>query len=81
MSQAKTVKHVPTFCYNCVSGPDLMKVKVEDGVATDVEPNFDAQDIHPARPISRQVGSIGHKGQKAKREPMRVPVSAFCPLF
>jgi len=49
MSQAKTVKHVPTFCYNCVSGPDFMKVKVEDGVATDIEPNFDAEDIHPAR--------------------------------
>ncbi|SPE36469.1 hypothetical protein SBBP1_940023 [Burkholderiales bacterium] len=26
-----------------------MKVKVEDGVATDIEPNFDAEDIHPAR--------------------------------
>ncbi len=49
MSQAKTVEHVPTFCYNCVSGPDFMKVKVEDGVATDIEPNFDAEDIHPAR--------------------------------
>jgi phenylacetyl-CoA:acceptor oxidoreductase len=49
MSLAKTVEHVPTFCYNCVSGPDFMKVKVEDGVATDIEPNFDAEDIHPAR--------------------------------
>ncbi|HXW65176.1 MAG TPA: molybdopterin-dependent oxidoreductase [Burkholderiaceae bacterium] len=48
-TKAKTVQHVPTFCYNCVSGPDFMKVKVEDGVATDIEPNFDAEDIHPAR--------------------------------
>ncbi|HYB49622.1 MAG TPA: molybdopterin-dependent oxidoreductase [Burkholderiaceae bacterium] len=47
--KAKTVQHVPTFCYNCVSGPDFMKVRVEDGVATEIEPNFDAQDVHPAR--------------------------------
>ncbi len=46
---ARTVRHVPTFCYNCVSGPDLMKVRVEDGVATQVEPNFDAENVHPAR--------------------------------
>ncbi|HXY05834.1 MAG TPA: molybdopterin-dependent oxidoreductase [Burkholderiaceae bacterium] len=26
-----------------------MKVTVQDGVATDIEPNFDAQDVHPAR--------------------------------
>ncbi|MDD5249527.1 MAG: molybdopterin-dependent oxidoreductase [Rhodocyclaceae bacterium] len=49
MSAAKTVRQVPTFCYNCVSGPDFMKVKVEDGVATEVAPNFDAADVHPAR--------------------------------
>jgi phenylacetyl-CoA:acceptor oxidoreductase len=49
MTRTKSLRRVPTYCYNCVSGPDLMKVKVEDGVATDIEPNFDAQDIHPAR--------------------------------
>jgi phenylacetyl-CoA:acceptor oxidoreductase len=48
MSSAKNVKRVPSLCYNCVSGPDFMKVKVEDGVATEIEPNFDAQDVHPA---------------------------------
>jgi len=48
MSAAKNVKRVPTLCYNCVSGPDFMKVKVEDGIATEIEPNFDAQDVHPA---------------------------------
>ncbi len=48
MSAAASVRHVPTLCYNCVSGPDFMKVKVEDGVATEIEPNFDAQDVHPA---------------------------------
>lgn len=39
---------VATYCYQCVAGPDLLKVKVEDGVATAIEPNFDAQGVHPA---------------------------------
>ncbi len=47
--RAKQIQHVPTYCYNCVSGPDLMKVTVEDGVATEVAPNFDAERIHPGR--------------------------------
>jgi len=38
---------VPTYCNQCVAGPDLLTVKVEDGVATQVEPNFDAADVHP----------------------------------
>ncbi len=42
------VRRVPTYCYQCVAGPDLLTVKVEDGVATEVEPNFKAADIHPA---------------------------------
>lgn len=41
-------RYVPTFCYQCNAGPDLLKVKVEDGVATCVKPNFDAVGIHPA---------------------------------
>jgi len=48
-TQAKSVKHVPTYCYNCVSGPDFMSVKVVDGVATEIEPNFAAAEVHPAR--------------------------------
>ncbi|MBL8380333.1 MAG: molybdopterin-dependent oxidoreductase [Burkholderiales bacterium] len=43
-----TVKKVPMFCKQCVQGPDLMKVVVEDGVAVRVEPNFDAAAEHPA---------------------------------
>lgn len=27
-------KQVPIYCYQCVAGPDLMKVEVENGVAT-----------------------------------------------
>jgi phenylacetyl-CoA:acceptor oxidoreductase len=38
---------VPTYCYQCVAGPDLLTVKVCDGVASEVEPNFAAAAIHP----------------------------------
>ena len=41
------VRHVPSYCYQCVAGPDLLTVKVVDGVATEIEPNFCAADIHP----------------------------------
>jgi len=41
-------RSVSTYCYQCVAGPDLLKVRVEDGVATEVAPNFDAAEIHPA---------------------------------
>jgi phenylacetyl-CoA:acceptor oxidoreductase len=36
-----------TYCYQCVAGPDLLEVEVEDGVATQVTPNFDAAGVHP----------------------------------
>jgi phenylacetyl-CoA:acceptor oxidoreductase len=36
-----------TYCYQCVAGPDLLTVKVADGVATEVEPNFAACGVHP----------------------------------
>ena len=38
---------VKTYCYQCVAGPDLLEVEVENGVATQVTPNFDAAPIHP----------------------------------
>ena len=41
------VRRVPTYCYQCVAGPDLLTVKVVDGVATEVEPNFCAAGVHP----------------------------------
>ena len=44
---AATTRRVPTYCYQCVAGPDLLTVKVVDGVATEVEPNFCAADVHP----------------------------------
>ena len=41
-------KHrVPVYCYQCVAGPDLMKVEVEDGVATRIVSNYDIKDEHP----------------------------------
>ncbi len=44
---AGVTEHVPTYCYQCVAGPDLLTVKVVDGVATEVEPNFCAAEVHP----------------------------------
>jgi phenylacetyl-CoA:acceptor oxidoreductase len=41
------MKRVATYCYQCVAGPDLLTVKVCDGVATEVEPNFAAAAVHP----------------------------------
>ncbi len=41
------VEKKATYCYQCVAGPDLLTVKVVDGVATEVEPNFAAAQIHP----------------------------------
>lgn len=47
-AQSANVKYVQTYCNQCVSGPDLLRVKVEDGVATEVSPNFSANGTHPA---------------------------------
>ena len=44
---AHDVRKVPGYCYNCVAGPDLLEVKVVDGVATEILPNFAAEEIHP----------------------------------
>ena len=40
-------RYVPTYCYNCVAGPDPMKVRVDNGVACEVVPNFDMEEMHP----------------------------------
>ncbi len=40
-------KHVPVYCYQCVAGPDLMKVEVENGVAMRIESNWDIREQHP----------------------------------
>jgi phenylacetyl-CoA:acceptor oxidoreductase len=39
---------LPVYCYQCVAGPDLLKVVVRDGVAVGVEPNTDVAAEHPA---------------------------------
>ncbi len=44
---ASPPRKIQTYCYQCVAGPDLLTVKVRDGVATEVEPNFAAADVHP----------------------------------
>lgn len=43
-----TTTDVTSYCYQCVAGPDLMKIRVEDGVATEIRPNFEAAEVHPA---------------------------------
>lgn len=40
-------RKVPVYCYQCVAGPDLMKVEVEDGLAQRVVSNYDIRDEHP----------------------------------
>ncbi len=42
------LEKVPVYCYQCVAGPDLLKVVVRDGVAVGVEPNHDVAAEHPA---------------------------------
>ncbi|MBT6094462.1 MAG: molybdopterin-dependent oxidoreductase [Rhodospirillaceae bacterium] len=42
-------RKVPVYCNQCVCGPDLFKVEVEDGVARAIEPNFDVADQHPGQ--------------------------------
>jgi anaerobic selenocysteine-containing dehydrogenase len=44
----RSERTVSTYCYQCVAGPDLLKVRIQDGIATEVTPNFDAATIHPA---------------------------------
>jgi phenylacetyl-CoA:acceptor oxidoreductase len=49
LRMSKTSKKVPTYCFQCVSGPDLIKVEVEDGVATRIEPNLNICGQHPGQ--------------------------------
>jgi phenylacetyl-CoA:acceptor oxidoreductase len=42
------LRKIPVYCYQCVAGPDLLKVVVKDGVAVGVEPNTEMADVHPA---------------------------------
>jgi phenylacetyl-CoA:acceptor oxidoreductase len=48
MTAQRRERTVSTYCYQCVAGPDLLKVRIQDDVATEVAPNFDAAEIHPA---------------------------------
>ncbi|MDP6564682.1 MAG: molybdopterin-dependent oxidoreductase [Alphaproteobacteria bacterium] len=42
-------RKVPTYCFQCVAGPDLIKVEVEDGVAVRIEPNLAICGEHPGQ--------------------------------
>jgi len=41
-------KSVSSYCYQCVAGPDLLKVDIQDGIPYQIRPNASAADIHPA---------------------------------
>ena len=58
--QQGETRDVPTYCFNCVSGPDLLTVRVRNGVATEVAPNFAGRGIHPAdgKPCVKAYGLI-----------------------
>ena len=65
---------LPVYCYQCVAGPDLLKVVVQDGVAVGVEPNHDAAAVHPAggKVCVRAYGLIQKVYNPARiRTPMR----------
>ncbi len=47
-SQNATSKSVSSYCYQCVAGPDLLKVDIKDGVPYQIRPSGSAADIHPA---------------------------------
>ena len=53
-------RSVPTYCYQCVAGPDLLRVKVVADIATEIGPNADACGIHPGdgRPCVRAYGLV-----------------------
>ena len=48
VSKPGNERTVSTYCYQCVAGPDLLKVRIDNGVATEIMPNFDAAEVHPA---------------------------------
>jgi phenylacetyl-CoA:acceptor oxidoreductase len=37
-----------TYCYQCTNGPDLLTVRIVNGIATAIEPNFAVRGLHPA---------------------------------
>jgi phenylacetyl-CoA:acceptor oxidoreductase len=55
-----TTRTVPAYCYNCVAGPDLLTVKVTDGVAVEIGPNFAGLGQHPSdgKPCVKAYGLI-----------------------
>ena len=41
------VRTLPTTCYQCNAGPEMLNVRVENGVATEVRPHFESAEVHP----------------------------------
>ena len=76
-------REVPTYCYNCVAGPDLLTVKVTDGVATGIGPNFDGIGLHPSdgRPCVKAYGLIQKTYSEACSMEKRVSQSSSSLIF
>ncbi len=47
-NRTPTRRKIKTYCNQCGNGPDLLTVETLDGVATRIEPDFDAHGVHPA---------------------------------
>jgi phenylacetyl-CoA:acceptor oxidoreductase len=47
VNKAPRERVVSTYCYQCVAGPDLLTVRIQDGIATEINPNFAAAEVHP----------------------------------
>ena len=50
-----TTRQVPTYCYNCVAGPDLLSVKARGGDVRIVYSPLDAVDLARAHPTKQVV--------------------------
>ena len=43
--RSQSERIVSTYCYQCVAGPDLLKVRIEDGIATEIAPKLFFQTV------------------------------------
>ena len=48
LQDKQQTSEVHSYCYQCVAGPDLLKVDIQNGVPFQVRPNFAAAEVHPA---------------------------------
>lgn len=59
---APSRKKIPTYCYQCVNGPDLLNVEVVEGIATEIELNFAVRGLLASLIVSRAVAWQAYYG-------------------